>query len=59
MPSPPTKLPPSEHRHGCPDERTETYPLQRDDSTTVTAVHCIDCGGIAYYDVTPEEVPDA
>ena len=40
-----TTLPDREHAHGCPAERTETYPVARADGSEVEVTRCIDCGG--------------
>lgn len=56
QPTQPPELPPSEHFHGCPDPpgRTETYPLERSDGTTVVVTRCIQCGGQSV-DHNPQE----
>jgi len=48
-------LPESEHFHGCPADRTESYVLERSDGTAVRAIRCITCGGIAHYENPKEE----
>jgi len=57
QPTLPTELPPSEHMHACPDPpgRTETYEVIRSDGIPVHVVHCVQCGGVAYY---PKETTD-
>lgn len=36
-----------EHLAGCPQSRTENYPVRRTDGSTVNVTRCVDCGAHA------------
>jgi len=51
------KVPPREHRDGCPALRTETFPSRSASGPAAVVVRCVDCGGQAVYEKGDANAP--